>query len=144
MSASPDSLGLVPRRRRRGLDFPFATINVVLLLLLFFVVTGSIVGKNESGVTAPSADQRAASRLPRPLLVVDAAGHLFLDDEPVARAELAAHARAALSASSDPSPSLSIYADRSGSGGAFLTLVEQLRAARIPVRIVMRGAPPAR
>jgi hypothetical protein len=35
---------LRPARRAEKLDFPFATINIILLLLFFFIVTGSIVG----------------------------------------------------------------------------------------------------
>ena len=65
------------------LDFGFGLINIVLLLLFFFIVTGSIVGRNEAGVAAPLTSKLATERLPRPLLVVDKAGALFFDEVPI-------------------------------------------------------------
>ena len=69
-------------RKLEKLDFPFATINIILLLLFFFIVTGSIVGKNETSVAPPLTSRLATERLPRPLLVIDKAGALYLDEVP--------------------------------------------------------------
>ena len=123
-------------RRRAGLDFPFATINIVLLLLFFFIVTGSIVGKNENLVAPPILKQTAPGRLPRPLLVVGQAGDLFLNDVPVSRDDLVSKAREALKTATVDPAELNLVADRTYSGEAFLALVEAIRAAGIPVRIV--------
>jgi biopolymer transport protein ExbD len=120
-------------RRAEKLDFPFATINIILLLLFFFIVTGSIVGGNETAVAPPLTERLAPERLPRPLLLIDRAGGLFLDDVPVEAAEVVARATNA------GWPVLNIVADRGYSATSFLEVVEQMRAAGIPVRIVTLG-----
>jgi biopolymer transport protein ExbD len=129
MSASGGS-ALRSARRAEKLDFPFATINIILLLLFFFIVTGSIVGSNETAVAPPLTERLPPERLPRPLLLIDGGGRLFLDDVPVERAEAVDRvARAEL-------PILNVVADRGFSAVSFLGIVEELRAAGIPVRIV--------
>lgn len=118
-------------RKQEKLDFPFATINIILLLLFFFIVTGSIVGKNETSVEPPVTSRLATERLPRPLLVIDRAGALYLDERPVSLAEAIARMAAA-----DPARTLNVIAERSYSAERFLDIVETMRQAGIPVRIV--------
>jgi biopolymer transport protein ExbD len=123
-------LTLRSARRAEKLDFPFATINIILLLLFFFIVTGSIVGGNETAVAPPLTDHLPPERLPRPLLLVDRTGGLFLDDVPVDAAEIVARA------SNADWPVLNVVADRDYSAASFLEIVEGIRAAGIPVRII--------
>ena len=133
MSASGGS-ALRLARRAEKLDFPFATINIILLLLFFFIVTGSIVGSNETAVAPPLTERLPPERLPRPLLLIDGAGRLFLDDVLVERTEAVDRvARAQL-------PILNVVADREFSAISFLGIVEELRAAGVPVRIVTLSA----
>jgi biopolymer transport protein ExbD len=127
-------LTLRSARRAEKLDFPFATINIILLLLFFFIVTGSIVGGNETAVAPPLTERLPPERLPRPLLLIDRAGGLFLDDVAVDAAEVVARA-----ASSDW-PVLNIVADRGYSATSFLAVVEEMRSAGIPVRIITLSA----
>jgi biopolymer transport protein ExbD len=118
-------------RGKEKLDFPFAIINVILLLLFFFIVTGSIVGKNETGVAPPLTTQLATERLPRPLLTIDKSGALYLDEVPtslsdaIARMQKLAQAR-----------TLSVIADRTFPAQRFLAIVDEVRRAGIAVRIV--------
>lgn len=119
-------------RKQEKLDFPFATINIILLLLFFFILTGSIVGKNETSVAPPVTSRLATERLPRPLLVIDKAGALYLDEVPVSLAEAIARMKAA----TEQARTLNVIADRTYSAERFLDIVETVRQAGIPVRIV--------
>jgi biopolymer transport protein ExbD len=134
MASGGNRTTLRPARRQDKLDFPFATINIILLLLFFFIVTGSIVGGNETAVAPPLTERLPPERLPRPLLLIDGTGRLFLDDVPVDTAAVVARA-----ASSDW-PVLNIVADRGYSAASFLAVVEEMRAAGIAVRIVTLSA----
>jgi biopolymer transport protein ExbD len=117
--------------RQAKLDFPFATINIILLLLFFFIVTGSIVGKDETRVAPPVTSLLATDRLPRPLLVIDRSGELFLDQVRMSLSQ--AIAASAADRSGRP---LNIVADRSLPAEMFLDIVDQVRSAGVPVRIV--------
>jgi biopolymer transport protein ExbD len=116
------------------LDFGFGLINIVLLLLFFFIVTGSIVGRNEAGVAAPLTSKLATERLPRPLLVVDGVGALFFDEVPITLAGAVARMK-----SDDPAlavRALNVIADRDFSAERFLDIVDGLRSQGVPVRII--------
>jgi biopolymer transport protein ExbD len=127
-------------RKRDKLDFAFATINIILLLLFFFVVSGSIMGVNETGVVPPVIAQAPPERLPRPLLVIDMNGALFLDDTLVAADEIAGRLR---TANNGALPPLNVVADRDFSAERFLDIVEAVRRQGVAVRIVTLGAEPA-
>lgn len=120
-------------RKREKLDFPFATINIILLLLFFFVVSGSIMGANETRVAPPVIEGALPERLPRPLLVIDAQGALFLDDTLVGVDEIAARLRAK---QDGRAPFLNIVADRFYSAEKFLAVIEAVRREGVAVRIV--------
>jgi biopolymer transport protein ExbD len=121
------------QRRVEKLDFPFAIINIILLLLFFFIVTGSIVGKNETSVAPPITSRLATERLPRPLLLIDKSGSLFLDEVATSLPQAIARLRTA-----DPAQqrTLNVIADRSFSALRFLDIVDEVRRSGIPVRIV--------
>lgn len=119
-------------RKQEKLDFPFAIINIILLLLFFFIVTGSIVGKNETSVAPPVTSRLAAERLPRPLLVIDKAGTLYLDEVPVSLRDAIARVRGAVEARR----MLNVIADRTFPAERFLDIIDTVRRAGIPVRIV--------
>ena len=117
-------------RKLEKLDFPFATINIILLLLFFFIVTGSIVGKNETSVAPPLTSRLATERLPRPLLVIDKTGALYLDEVPTSLQ------RAIARMQSTQGATLNVIADRTFSAQRFLDIIETVRIAGIPVRII--------
>lgn len=115
------------------LDFPFATINIILLLLFFFIVTGSIAGKTETSVAPPVTSRLATERLPRPLLVIDKSGTLYLDQAPVRLADAIARMKATEVTRSRP---LNVIAEKTFPAERFLDIVDAVRRAGVPVRIV--------
>lgn len=122
----------LPERPRPG--FSLATINIVFLLLLFFLVAGSIVQPGEAEIDAPLSERLPLEYLPRPLLVLDETGALRLDGTPVAAADVATEATRALAASDGVY--LNILAERELPAQALLDLVDLLSASGIPSRIV--------
>jgi biopolymer transport protein ExbD len=121
-------------RKQEKLDFPFAIINIILLLLFFFIVTGSIVGRNETSVPPPLTSRLTTERLPRPLLVIDKAGALYLDEVPTSLPD--AIARMKSGGAMSPVRTLNVIADRTFSAERFLGIVEDIRRAGVPVRII--------
>ena len=115
------------------LDFPFAIINIILLLLVFFNVTGSIVGKNETAVAPPLTSRLTTERLPRPLLVIDKAGALHLDEVATSLPDAIARMKAG---TTETVRTLNVIADRGFSAERFLDIVDGLRRSGVPVRII--------
>jgi len=122
-----------PRRRQ---DFTLTMINIVFLLLLFFISTGSLSNREETEATVPETHTLPMERLPRPLLLLEADGRLLLDGQPVARDDLVAAAKRATAQSGRAGQPLSILAQRDMPAAAFLNIAETLRANQVPLQIV--------
>jgi biopolymer transport protein ExbD len=130
--ASP--LARKPRRRER-LEFALPTINIIFLLMLYFLVAGTIVAKDELGVAPPETSKVATDRLPRPLLSISDAGDMTLDGAPVTLADLPAAARAATGPEAQ-AQQLNVLAPASMPASAFLGILSGLAAANVAVRVV--------
>ncbi|WP_354043873.1 biopolymer transporter ExbD [Devosia sp. UYZn731] len=70
------------------------TINVIFLLILYFVAAGSLVNPTEATVLPPEANSAIESRLPRPLLTLTGDGAMHLNGSEVAHDGLASSALA--------------------------------------------------
>ena len=77
---------LAAQRNRRRPDFGLAQVNIVLLLVLFFLVVGTIVETDELAVDLAETRDLPLERLPRPLLLITADGQWALDGAPMDRA----------------------------------------------------------
>jgi len=85
---------LPPPTRRASPDFSLATVNIVLLLVLFFLVAGTIVAENEQGIELPETADLPLADLPRPLIVLAPDGGTALDGEALALPDIAARLQA--------------------------------------------------
>lgn len=65
----------------RTLDFSLTSVNIVFLLLLFFLTAGTLLQDAESEISAPRTEELPLGRLPRPLLSINQQGDLFLDGQ---------------------------------------------------------------
>lgn len=81
-------LRLPPKRPRHEPDAALAIVNIVLLLIFFFLATGSLVNSDSVDIALPQTSELPLDQLPRPLLVVGDEGEMTLDGEPVAPGEL--------------------------------------------------------
>ncbi len=117
-------------------DFSLAIINVVFLLLFFFILTGSIVQRSEMEVRAPFTKNLPLERLPRPLIVISQHGELFLDGLPIKEEYLISKISNQPDRPDTAIKKLNILADGALSANLFLKLVEKLRKTGLPIKIV--------
>jgi len=129
---------LAPRvRRRERMEFALPTINVIFLLMLYFLIAGTIVQKDELSVLPPVTTESATDRLPRPLLVMTDAGTFTLDGIAIERSELVAAAAVAIADPLAQTSQLNVLAPRDMVAGPFLDILAAFAAGGVPVRLVM-------
>lgn len=126
--APPHGAVLPPAERRPPPDFSIAMVNIVLLLVLFFLVAGTLMAEEEGRVALPETRDLPLEALPRPLLLVGEDGTLALDGETIEagalRAAVAEIERLHLLVPRDlPANSLVEIAGEVASGGAAVSLV---------------------
>jgi biopolymer transport protein ExbD len=128
--------GLQPRKKAPAADFSLAIINVVFLLLFFFILTGNIVQRVEMEVRPPNTSRLPLERLPRPLIVVSDQGTLLLDGVAIAEDALLEKIKKSRARKVNEFKTLNILADSNFPAKAFLSLIEPLRRTGLPIRIV--------
>ena len=67
-----------------GLDFSLAIVNIVLLLILFFLATGQLLNPPSQDVDLSETSELPLDALPSPILVVSSKGAWQLDGIAVA------------------------------------------------------------
>lgn len=75
---------LPQKTRHMQTDTSLAIVNIVLLMLFFFLATGSLMNSPGYGVDLAETMDLPIDQLPRPVLVVGPGGTLTLDEVPVA------------------------------------------------------------
>lgn len=72
------SMNLPARRRLRGIDVSLAIVNIVLLLIFFFVAAGQD-SLDTAGIDLATTADLPFDRLPKPIVSVDPQGNWRLD-----------------------------------------------------------------
>lgn len=119
-----------PRRRNRP-DFSLTIVNVVFLLLIFYLASGTLVARQEIEAAAPFTRDLPLEMLPRPLLLVGGDGSLVLDGVPVETAAL----EAAIERVSDEGV-LNVLPDRAMPARALLPVLARIEGIGVEARIV--------
>ena len=115
-----------PRRRRPGAAIELTPlIDVVFLLLIFFMTSTVFARQSRLDITLPAALGHAGAEAPAPRLTIDASGAYALNDEPLADGALDTLVAALRAAVGEP-PRLVIAADAEA---AHRTVVAALDAA---------------
>lgn len=73
---------LPPRRRLNSIDSSMAIVNIVLLLIFFFVLSGQDM-KPEGELDLSETRRLSPDRLPSPILVIGGQGEWHLDGQPI-------------------------------------------------------------
>ena len=128
-SLSEGRTALPKRPKRIGLDFSLTTVNIVLLLIFFFLVSGSLVETEELSVDLAETTDPPLDRLPRPLLLVDTDGRLLLDGQTIDTAGV----REALPLDT---PRLHILADKDVPAGDLVTLIQDPNLTGFELQLV--------
>lgn len=125
------SLRLPPPRPPVRMDISMAVVNIVLLLIFFFVVTGQDPAP-ETGVEPPRSALLPSARLPSPLLVIDGRGWM-LDGMPITPELLPVALDQAGAADR-----LYLMIDRSASASRLIAALNRPELARREIRLVTR------
>ncbi|MEM1233571.1 MAG: biopolymer transporter ExbD [Pseudomonadota bacterium] len=118
-------LRLPPRPPRHSPDAALAIVNIVLLLIFFFLATGSLLNSDSVEIALPQTTELPLDQLPKPLLFVDSAGEMTLDGAPVQPGDLNARLI--------DFPRLHVLADKELSAGRLLEIIaaEELIATEV-------------
>ncbi|MFV0297596.1 MAG: ExbD/TolR family protein [Hyphomicrobiaceae bacterium] len=77
------ALNLPPRRAERAhIDTSLSIVNIVLLLLFFFMIVGQTT-RPDPGMTLSETEDLPLEQLPQPILVIEADGDWLLDGKEV-------------------------------------------------------------
>ncbi len=75
---------LLPKEEKKAqMDFSLAIVNIVLLLILFFLATGQLMNTTPQGVELSTTSQLEIENLPSPSLVVERGGAMVLNGEDI-------------------------------------------------------------
>ena len=119
---------LPERPKAKEIDSALAIVNIVLLLIFFFLATGSIMSSRSVEVSLPETTELPLDLLPKPLLVVSTDGVMTLDGEPL---EVGTLAKALID-----SPSLHVLADRELNAAILLDMLAAEKLIAVEVRLV--------
>lgn len=84
----PNNFRLPAPEGKRQVDASLAIVNVVLLLIFFFLASGSLTNSEDVLVALPETSDLPLDLLPKPLLVVGADGSMTLDGSSIAAGAL--------------------------------------------------------
>ncbi len=111
------------KRRRNDDDRVLPLINVVFLLLIFFMVAGHLSATDPFTVTPPRSDTETTPEMGTHLILIDRQGRLALDGLPLTEAALLA------AIGSSPTATVRIKADGAVDAIRVIALMERLRGA---------------
>ncbi len=117
-------------RTRRAVNYSIniaSLIDVLFLLLLFFVVTSSFVEHPNIKLALPSASNAEASRFEGIIITISKEGRLFMGKQSIGVSELEAILRSRAAAVNDPV--LVLRADREVPYGVVVAVMDVARGA---------------
>ena len=130
MSATGRRTGLKVRRgRREGEENIVPLINIVFLLLIFFMLTGQLVAPDPFDIDPPESGSESDSGERTVTVLVAADGRLALDGEQVDAATLSRGVAGMLE--TDPAVRLHLKADGAADAARVVEVMETLREAGI-------------
>jgi biopolymer transport protein ExbD len=118
-----------PNAPRRPRESVIPLINVVFLLLIFFLLAGSLEAPDLWPVEPPAAAEALPAAREQALLLLTADGRVAFREQPVAGDELARAVAAYLRDGGDPV--VQVKADGRARAGELLTVLEALREAGV-------------
>lgn len=118
--------------RRRGMEEPeinvISMVDIVLVLLLFFMVTTSFVHQSHLSMQLPKADQAAAGEPKTPITIdLNAAGQVSIGGQAIPMGDLAARLKAL--AAHDPERVIVLRADKNATQQYVIDVLDAAQAA---------------
>lgn len=124
------SLNLPQRRKTMTIDVSMAIVNIVLLLIFFFVVSGQRVLENQQ-IDLSETQSLPLEALPSPILVIDREGNWSLDGAAITPALLPV----ALQQTGD-SKVLYLIIDRAAKAGQLIAALNQPELQNMEIQLV--------
>lgn len=121
-------LRLPDRRPSHRPDSALAIVNIVLLLIFFFLATGSLLNSDSVEIDLPQTTELPLDQLPQPLLFVDGEGQMILNGAIVTPGEL--------NGLLIDDPRLHVLADRELSAGRLLEILAAEELIAVEVKLV--------
>ena len=122
----------LPRPRKRvQLDISYSVVNIVLLMIFFFLATGRLVNPVRHDISLAETSELPLESLPSPILVVTANGGWQLDGQDVAPELLPA------ALNSLPQPLiLHVLINRDAPASALMAVINRPELQTVPMRLV--------
>jgi len=114
--------------RAKAIDSSLAIVNIVLLLIFFFLATGTLISSDSVEIDLPETTELPLDLLPKPLLTVDADATMALDGVPLEPGTLA---EALIDF-----PTLHVLADRNLGAGTLLDLLAAEELVAVSIKLV--------
>ena len=114
--------------QRTQIDSSLAMVNIVLLLIFFFIASGTLMASQEARVELPLTVKLPLDALPQPMLEIGEDGSMLLDGSPITSGGLAA--------ATIDEPLLHVLADRESNAIAILETLEAENLVAVEVRLV--------
>ncbi|WP_312531812.1 hypothetical protein [Paracoccus sp. (in: a-proteobacteria)] len=132
------SMNLPARRRLRGIDVSLAIVNIVLLLIFFFVAAGQD-SLDTAGIDLATTADLPFDRLPKPIVSVDPQGNWRLDG-----AEITAETLPVALADRPEGSDLFLIVDRAAPASQLIALLNlpELRPYRLRLVTLRQSALP--
>jgi biopolymer transport protein ExbD len=112
---------------KRSSDWVLQLINIVFLLLLFFLVNGTIAGQQESQIEPPKSVLVTSGNPPGDAIYIDTAGAIKYRGNSVSAAQVAALLRSGPAADADALPGIKVVADRRLKAAQLVETLRQFR-----------------
>jgi biopolymer transport protein ExbD len=119
---------LSPSNHKSVLDSSLTIVNIVLLLIFFFLTTGSMIGAKDFYVELPETAELPLDILPKPLLIVTEDGQMQLDGVSIEVGTLNDHLI--------DFPVLHILADRDQKAVALLDVLATENLVAVEIKLV--------
>ncbi len=129
------------RQSPRGAINLVPLINIVFLLLIFFMLTSTLTTPDAYDVALPESESGATHESEPLVLLIAADGAIAINNEPVALGDLVARFQAALA--DGASPSVMVKADATATTAAVITAMKRAKLAGIE-RVALATEGPTR
>lgn len=118
---------IAPVIRQKSTDWVLQFINIVFLLLLYFMVNGSIIERQRTEIELPLSVVESASNPPQDAVYIDRRGDLYFHDAKITVARLAGQL-----ATNSVDHTITIVADKLLPAATLIAAMESLRRAGFP------------
>lgn len=119
---------LPAKREKHEVDVSLAIVNIVLLLIFFFLATGSMTSAPKHALMLSETAELPIEQLPQPILIIEGPEQFSMDGAPVA-AELLGQAVEGMDL-------LHVLIDRGAEASILLELLDRPELASLEIRLV--------